>query len=121
MTEGGYEAVTHRSRAPGGDEAGFRHRATLLEPCIAGPDTPLSPGTSADSRSFDRRYSRFARAYDLAVKLLPTWRRWLSHALPHIQGPRVLEVSPGTGWLLTQYAGSVVAHAIDLNHGTPRS
>lgn len=69
----------------------------------------------AFSERFDRRYSRFARAYDLAVKLLPTWRRWLRHALTYIQGPRVLEVSPGTGWLLTQYAGRVDTHAIDLN------
>ena len=69
----------------------------------------------AFSERFDRLYSRFARPYDLAVKLLPTWRRWLIHALPHIRGPRVLEVAPGTGWLLTQYAGDVEAHAIDLN------
>lgn len=69
----------------------------------------------AFSERFDRWYSRFARAYDLAVKLLPTWRRWLGHALPHIQGPRVLEVSPGTGWLLTQYAARFETHAIDLN------
>jgi len=69
----------------------------------------------AFSERFDRQYSRFARAYDLAVKLLPTWRGWLRHAIPHIQGPRVLEVSPGTGWLLTQYAGQFETHAIDLN------
>jgi ubiquinone/menaquinone biosynthesis C-methylase UbiE len=69
----------------------------------------------AFSDRFDRLYSRFARLYDLAVKALPTWRRWLSHALPHIEGPRVLEVSPGTGWLLTKYARDVDAHAVDLN------
>lgn len=69
----------------------------------------------AFSERFDRLYSRFARPYDLAVRLLPTWRRWLSQALPHVEGPRVLEVSPGTGWLLTKYAGDVEAHAIDLN------
>jgi ubiquinone/menaquinone biosynthesis C-methylase UbiE len=69
----------------------------------------------AFTERFDRAYSRFARAYDLAVKLLPTWRRWLRHTLPCIVGPRVLEVSPGTGWLLTQYAGRFDAHAIDLN------
>ncbi len=69
----------------------------------------------AFTRRFDRLYSRFARPYDLAVKLLPTWRRWLSHALPEIDGPRVLEVSPGTGWLLSRYAGRFEAHAVDLN------
>ncbi len=69
----------------------------------------------AFSQRFDRLYSRFARPYDLAVKLLRIWRRWLGHALPHIQGPCVLEVSPGTGWLLTQYAARYETHAIDLN------
>jgi ubiquinone/menaquinone biosynthesis C-methylase UbiE len=64
---------------------------------------------------FDRFYSRAARAYDLAVRFGPVWRRWLRCALPHIRGPRVLEVSPGTGWLLAQYARRYDAYAIDLN------
>lgn len=64
---------------------------------------------------FDRIYSRLARPYDLAVKFLPVWRRWLSRALPHIQGPRVLEVSFGTGWLLTHFAADFEIHGVDLN------
>ncbi len=64
---------------------------------------------------FDRLYSRLVRPYDLAVKVLPVWRRWLSRALPHIQGPRVLEVSFGTGWLLTRYAADFETHGVDLN------
>jgi ubiquinone/menaquinone biosynthesis C-methylase UbiE len=67
------------------------------------------------TESFDRAYSRFARLYDLAVRALPIWRRWLRQALPHIDGPRVLEVSFGTGWLLTRYAGRVEASGVDLN------
>jgi len=43
------------------------------------------------------------------------WRRWLRQAIPHIEGPRVLEISFGTGWLLTQYADRFVAHGVDLN------
>ena len=77
--------------------------------------SPEPQDKRAFSERFDRQYSRFARAYDLPVKLLPLWRRWLRHALPHIQGPRVLEVSPGTGWLLTRYAARFETHAIDLN------
>lgn len=65
--------------------------------------------------AFDRSYSRFARLYDAAVKVLPIWRRWLAHAMPHIHGPRVLEVSFGTGFLLTQYAANHEVHGIDLN------
>ncbi len=71
--------------------------------------------TRTFTESFDRAYSRFARLYDLAVRVLPIWRRWLRHALPHIDGPRVLEVSFGTGWLLTRYAGRVEASGVDLN------
>jgi ubiquinone/menaquinone biosynthesis C-methylase UbiE len=69
----------------------------------------------AFSERYDRFYSRIARAYDLAVPLMPFWRRWLSAALPYLRGPRVLEVSFGTGWLLTQYAGRFEAHGVDLN------
>ena len=63
----------------------------------------------------DRLYTRFARLYDVMVKASPFWRRWLRSALPAIQGPRVLEVSFGTGWLLTQYAGRYRTDGIDLN------
>lgn len=73
-----------------------------------------------DKRGFTERYgrlyTRLASAYDIAIRVLPVWRTWLRHALPYIEGPRVLEVSFGTGWLLTQYAGEVEAHGVDLNH-----
>ena len=67
------------------------------------------------TRRFDRFYSSFAPAYDVLVKLCPVWKSWLAHALPHIRGPRVLEVSCGTGYLLIQYADQVQASAIDIN------
>ncbi len=69
---------------------------------------------------FDRWYSRLARPYDLAVKLLPAWRRWLSSVVPLIRGPRVLEVSFGTGWLLTRYAADFDSHGVDLNERMAR-
>jgi len=53
--------------------------------------------------------------YDFAVRRLPVWHRWLGRTLPHIQGPRVLELSFGTGYLLSQYAWTVEAHGADLN------
>jgi ubiquinone/menaquinone biosynthesis C-methylase UbiE len=76
-------------------------------------EEPGDPQAYTDA--FDRWYSRLARPYDVAVKLLPVWRRWLRQALPLIQGPRVLEVSFGTGWLLTQYAGRFDTEGVDLN------
>ncbi len=67
------------------------------------------------TRSFDSGYTRVARLYDIAVKVLPVWKGWLRHALPHIHGSRVLEVSFGTGYLLTQFAADTEAHGIDYN------
>lgn len=64
---------------------------------------------------FDQFYSRFAVAYHLLVKYFPPWRRWLDITLPWIQGPKVLEVSFGTGYLLTKLAGQFDTHGIDLN------
>ncbi len=74
---------------------------------------PADPRAFSDS--FDRFYTRVARAYDVGVKLCPVWRSWLLRAVPHIRGPRVLEVSFGTGWLLSRYAGGFDAHGVDLN------
>jgi ubiquinone/menaquinone biosynthesis C-methylase UbiE len=65
--------------------------------------------------SFDRTYTRFAAIYDVGVKVLPIWKKWLECALPHIQGRRVLEVSFGTGYLMMHYAGRFEVHGIELN------
>ncbi len=67
------------------------------------------------TQSFDRGYTRLARLYDVAVKILPFWKGWLRHALPHVNGARVLEVSFGTGYLLTQFAPQTEAHGVDIN------
>lgn len=80
-----------------------------------GPHRAEPRDAQAFTARFDRAYSRLARPYDLAVKVLPVWRHWLSAALPHIRGPRVLEVSFGTGWLLTRYANDFDTHGVDLN------
>ena len=67
------------------------------------------------TKEFDRFYSRFAVIYDMAVKLFPFWKTWVKKALPHIIGPRVLEVSFGTGYLLAQYANKFDTYGIDYN------
>ena len=64
---------------------------------------------------FDRFYTRFAGAYNLLVKVIPIWKRWLNHALAHIHGECVLEVSFGTGYLLTRYANHFSTFGIDYN------
>lgn len=67
------------------------------------------------SQNFDRMYGRFAKLYDLAVKTVPVWRNWIKQAIPLIHGPKVLEISFGTGYLLTQYANSFETYGIDYN------
>ena len=64
---------------------------------------------------FNKFYTVFAKAYDVATKIFPFWRRWLKSTIPHIEGPRVLEVSFGTGYLLTQYAAQYETYGIDYN------
>ena len=64
---------------------------------------------------FDRFYSRIAPLYDVVVKLFPIWKTWIKKAIPHIIGPRVLEVSFGSGYLLTQYADRFDTYGIDYN------
>jgi ubiquinone/menaquinone biosynthesis C-methylase UbiE len=60
-------------------------------------------------------YSRFAGIYGLLLDIVPLWNQWIDRALPHLQGPRVLEVSFGTGHLMSRYAGSFQVFGIDLN------
>jgi ubiquinone/menaquinone biosynthesis C-methylase UbiE len=74
-----------------------------------------APTPEQRARRQDRAYTRWARAYDWAVRSLPVWKPWLRPALAHIRGPRVLEVSFGTGWLMTQYAGNFQTFGIEYN------
>lgn len=84
---------------------------------------PLIPIYSHDpqdpeqfTRRFDEFYARFAPLYDVLVKALPVWGNWLEQTLPYLRGPRILEVSFGTGYLLSRYAhAGVEVHGVDLN------
>jgi ubiquinone/menaquinone biosynthesis C-methylase UbiE len=72
-----------------------------------------------DPRRFTNRvdtfYTRFARGYDILVKAVPVWGNWLKAVLPYLQGPRVLEVLVGTGYLMTRYAERFTTYGIDYN------
>ena len=77
---------------------------------------PSDKGSFTDH--FDRTYTRIATLYNHFVHWSPFWRRWLNTALPLIRGPRVLEVSCGTGYLLTQMMACRKfdeVHAVDIN------
>lgn len=67
------------------------------------------------TKRLDQAYTKYAKAYDVAVKLFPVWKTWLERVLPHIEGKRVLEASFGTGYLLLQYASQHESYGIDYN------
>ncbi len=69
---------------------------------------------------FHRFYSRFAGLYDLLIKVIPAWGRWNAHAVAHVQGPRVLEVSFGTGDLMTRFPSDLTVVGVDLNAALAR-
>lgn len=64
--------------------------------------------------AMDRKYAAFAQYYDFAMT--PLWKVWLKKVLPFIEGPKVLEVSFGTGFLMTQYADQFDTYGIDFSN-----
>lgn len=58
------------------------------------------------TKKLDKGYSKYAKCYDIAVKLLPFWKTWIKTVIPYIEGNRVLEASFGTGYLLMRYANN---------------
>jgi ubiquinone/menaquinone biosynthesis C-methylase UbiE len=64
---------------------------------------------------FDRLYSKYAKLYDFGMKILPFWKSWIKKVIPYIKGPKVLDASFGTGYLLMKYAGKYDTYGIDYN------
>jgi ubiquinone/menaquinone biosynthesis C-methylase UbiE len=82
---------------------------------MGGVEGSSNDALAARGRSFDRWFSQFTGLYDLGIRLLPLWGPRLRKAIPHIRGPRVLEVSFGTGYLLSQFAGRYDTVGLDYN------
>ena len=70
----------------------------------------------AYTQNLNAEYSKFAKVYDIAVKLLPVWKTWIKTVIPHFEGTRILEASFGTGYLLMHCANKYETYGIDLNH-----
>jgi ubiquinone/menaquinone biosynthesis C-methylase UbiE len=70
-------------------------------------------GDLALAQRWDRFAARFAKVYDIAVVVLPFWGGRLRKALPYLRGPKVLEVSFGTGYLMSRYAHKHEAWGLD--------
>lgn len=77
--------------------------------------SPEPEDPAAFTRSRDRAYTRLAALYGWAVPRLPVWKTWLLEVLPHLRGPRVLEVAIGPGFLLPRYADRFEVVGIDRN------
>jgi len=67
------------------------------------------------TEKMDKIYSRWTKAYDKFIVVFPLWRKWLKSVLLYIEGQRLLEVSFGTGYLLTQYPRNIELFGIDYN------
>jgi ubiquinone/menaquinone biosynthesis C-methylase UbiE len=70
-------------------------------------------GDLALAQRWDKFAARFAKVYDIAVVILPFWGGRLRKALPYLKGTKVLEVSFGTGYLMSRYADKHDAWGLD--------
>jgi len=61
----------------------------------------------------DKKYAALSKYYDFIMT--PLWKSWLKKVVPYIEGSKVLEVSFGTGFLMTQYAEHFDTYGIDFN------
>jgi len=78
--------------------------------------TDVNEIDSGITQKVDKEYDRIAKFYDLALLILPFWKTWISKVVPFVRGKRVLEVSFGNGYLMTQYAeGDLEIYGIDCN------
>ena len=48
--------------------------------------------------------------------VFPLWKKWIKRIIPHIKGDKILEVSFGSGYLMTQYVSNKYEiYGIDYN------
>lgn len=60
--------------------------------------------------SSDQAYTHFAPAYANLLASMPNWQAWINSVLPYVQGPCVLDISCGTGYLLNQLTNQQTNH-----------
>ena len=68
------------------------------------------------TEKMDKEYNWMANGYDFFMTIFPLWKKWIKKIIPHIQGEKILEVSFGTGYLMTQYSSNnIEVYGIDYN------
>jgi len=75
--------------------------------------TEIPQDGSLYTAAMDKEYSKLAKYYDHIMT--PLWKMWLKKVVPFIEGSKVLEVSFGTGYLMTQYVKRFDTYGIDIN------
>jgi len=66
--------------------------------------TNTSNINSEYTEKMNKEYNWMAKGYDTFMTVFPLWKRWIKKVIPHIEGKKILEVSFGSGYLMTQYA-----------------
>ncbi len=56
------------------------------------------------TEKMNKEYNWMAKKYDIFITLFPLWKTWIKKIIPYIEGKKILEVSFGNGYLMTQYA-----------------
>lgn len=78
--------------------------------------TDLSGIPSGYTDKMNKMYNWMAKIYDAFILIFPLWKKWLKKVIPHIDGKKILEVSFGSGYLMTQYASDKYEiYGIDYN------
>ena len=71
---------------------------------------------SSYTEKMNRQYNWMAKGYDAFMIVFPLWKKWIKKTIPYIEGKKILEVSFGSGYLMTQYAkDDLDIHGIDYN------
>lgn len=64
----------------------------------------------------NKEYNWMAKGYDAFMIIFPLWKKWIKRIIPYIKGKKILEVSFGSGYLMTQYASkNYEIYGIDYN------
>jgi ubiquinone/menaquinone biosynthesis C-methylase UbiE len=78
--------------------------------------TDLSKISSDYTDKMNKEYNWMAKGYNIFMTIFPLWKKWIKEIIPHIKGDKILEVSFGNGYLMTQYASDKhEIYGIDYN------